>query len=48
MKLSKRLTQVLEESEKRIERLAEKEGAAPTTEPMELSGRDSSEGELPL
>ena len=48
MKLSKRLTQVLEESEKRIERLVEREGAAPTTEPMELTGRESSEGELPL
>jgi len=52
MKLSKRLTQVLDESEKRIERLVEKEGGAATTEDMgrsgELSGRDSSEGELPL
>ena len=48
MKLSKRLTQVLDESEKRIERLVEKEGAAPTTEPMELSGRERSEDELPF
>jgi len=48
MNLSKRLTKVLEESEKRIERLVEKEGTAPTTAPMELSGRESSEGELPL
>jgi exodeoxyribonuclease VII small subunit len=48
MKLSKRLTQVLDESEKRIERLVEKEGGAAATESMELSGRDPSEGELPL
>ena len=49
IKLSRRLGQVLDESEKRIERLVEKEGAAPTTEPMELSpGRESSEGELPF
>ena len=49
IKLSRRLTQVLDESEKRIERLVEKEGAAPGTEPMELSpGREGSEGELPL
>src|SRR5262245_58206849 len=52
IKLSKRLTQVLDESEKRIERLVEKEGAAPTTEDMgaarELSGRESPEGELPF
>src|SRR5262245_2315308 len=49
MKLSKRLTQVLDESEKRIERLVERERSAPTTEPMELSGRGSpDEGELPF
>jgi exodeoxyribonuclease VII small subunit len=48
MKLSQRLTQVLDESEKRIERLVEKEGAAPTTKPMELSSRESSEDELPF
>ena len=48
MKLSRRLTQVLDESEKRIERLVEKEGAAPTTEPMELSGRERAEDELPF
>ncbi len=49
IKLSRRLTQVLDESEKRIERLVEKEGQAPATEPMELSsGREGSEGELPL
>ena len=49
IKLSRRLTQVLDESEKRIERLVEKEGESPTTEPMELtSGREGAEGELPL
>jgi len=46
MKLSKRLTQVLDESEKRIERLVEKDGA-PTTAPMD-SGSESNEGELPF
>ena len=49
IQLSRRLQQVLDESEKRIERLVEKEGAAPSTEPMELApGRDSPEGELPF
>lgn len=49
IQLSRRLQHVLDESEKRIERLVEKEGAAPSTEPMELSpGRDAPEGELPL
>ncbi len=49
IKLSRRLTQVLDESEKRIELLVEKEGTGPATEPMELaSGREPSEGELPL
>ena len=49
IKLSRRLQQVLDESEKRIERLVEKEGATPSTEPMELSpGRDLPEGELPF
>jgi exodeoxyribonuclease VII small subunit len=49
IKLSRRLQQVLDESEKRIERLVEKEGATPTTEAMELApGRDLPEGELPL
>ena len=51
MKLSRRLTQVLDESEKRIERLVEKDGA-PATETMqrtaEPSGRESNEGELPF
>ena len=40
--LSRRLTTVLDESEKRIERLVERAGEAPTTEPMELSGRGES------
>ena len=49
IQLSRRLTQVLDESEKRIERLVEKEGSAPRTEPMELpSSREGSEGELPF
>ena len=49
IQLSRRLTQVLDESEKRIERLVEKEGQAPTTAPMELSaGREGAEGELPF
>jgi|SRR5262249_12473486 len=54
MKLSRRLTQVLDESEKRIERLIEK-GGAPTTEDfgrskraLEPSGQESPEGELPF
>jgi len=49
IQLSRRLQQVLDESEKRIERLVEKEGTAPSTEPMELAaGQESPEGELPL
>ena len=52
IQLSRRLTQVLDESEKRIERLVEKEGGAPGTQAMGLpgehSGPESSEGELPL
>ena len=49
IKLSRRLQQVLDESEKRIERLVEKEGATPATEAMELApGRELPEGELPL
>ena len=55
IQLSRRLTQVLDESEKRIERLVEREDESPATEPMELSpgregpaGAKGSEGELPL
>jgi len=48
IQLSRRLTQVLDQAEKRIERLVEKQGS-PSTEPMELSsGRGIEEGELPL
>ncbi len=39
VKLSRRLTQTLDEAEKRIERLAESPGGATTTEPMELEGQ---------
>lgn len=50
IKLSRRLTQVLDESEKRIERLVEKEGSAPTTEAMELpaSRPAATQDELPF
>lgn len=46
IKLSRRLTTVLDESEKRIERLVERAGEAPTTEPVELArgGEPSSSG----
>ncbi len=52
MKLSKRLTQTLDEAEKRIEKLveAEREGERPTTRPMDvdLGTPDDAEGKLPL
>ena len=50
IRLSRRLTQVLDESEKRIERLVEKEGSAPGTEPMDMpSGRPAAtQDELPF
>ena len=49
IKLSHRLTQVLDQAEKRIERLVEMQGGDPSTAPMELaSGRESQEGELPF
>jgi len=52
MRLSKRLTQQLDEAEKRIERLIESAGESdpPTTQPMELElrGGEPSEGELPF
>jgi exodeoxyribonuclease VII small subunit len=38
VKLSRRLTQTLDEAEKRIERLAAGEDGRPVTEPMELAG----------
>src|SRR5262245_16059470 len=49
MKLQRRLTEVLNQAEKRIERLVEKGGAA-TTEDMGRGGEspESSEGELPF
>lgn len=44
--LSRKLTQVLDESEKRIERLVEQNDATPSTEPMELSSsREAPEGD---
>ena len=54
MRLSRRLTQTLDQAEKRIERLVEEEGAAPTTRPLEDEpGRETRptggpEGELPF
>lgn len=48
-KLSRRLTQQLDEAEKRIERLAENADGETSTEPLELEPRGGpSEGELPL
>ena len=52
MKLSKWLTQRLDEAEKRVERLvgSGEEGGPPSTEPMdlELKGGELPEGELPF
>ena len=54
MRLSRRLTQTLDQAEKRIERLVEEEGEAPTTRPLESEpGRgdraaEGGEGELPF
>ena len=50
MKLSRRLTQTLDEAEKRIERLAENADGTTSTEPMELEPRGGgpAEGELPF
>ena len=50
VQLSKRLTQTLDEAEKRIERLAENADGTTTTEPMELEPRGGgpAEGELPF
>lgn len=50
VRLSRRLTQTLDDAEKRIERLVEDESGEPATQPMELKlgGEDSSEGELPF
>jgi len=52
MKLSKWLTQQLDEAEKRIERLiaSADDGGTPTTQPMEIESRSGElpEGELPF
>ncbi len=47
--LSRTLTRTLDEAEKRIERLVERAGEAPTTEAMELEGDPTArDGELPF
>jgi exodeoxyribonuclease VII small subunit len=43
VKLSRRLTQTLDEAEKRIERLSTGEDDEPVTEPMELEGEPADE-----
>jgi exodeoxyribonuclease VII small subunit len=49
MKLSRALTQKLDEAEKRIERLVEDPDGTTSTEPIELDSREGGrEGELPL
>ncbi len=50
IRLSRRLTQVLDEAEKRIERLVENEAGETSTEPMESDARPAgpADGELPL
>jgi len=49
MRLSRGLTQKLDEAEKRIERLVENPDGSTATEPMEPEGREERrEGELPL
>jgi exodeoxyribonuclease VII small subunit len=50
MRLSRRLTQQLDEAEKRIERLVESTGGEPATEPfeLELKPAEGGEGELPF
>jgi exodeoxyribonuclease VII small subunit len=47
MKLQRRLTEVLNQAEKRIERLVEK-GGTPATEDMGRESQESNEGELPF
>jgi len=47
VKLSRRLTQTLDEAEKRIERLAEGAGGEPVTAPMELEGEGPDEPKRP-
>ncbi|TMQ72761.1 MAG: exodeoxyribonuclease VII small subunit [Candidatus Eisenbacteria bacterium] len=52
IRLSRRLTQTLDQAEKRIERLVEEEGQAPTTRPLDLEvekdARPGAEGQLPF
>ncbi len=50
MRLSRRLTRTLDQAEKRIERLVEDPGAAPTTRPLErdAAAGEGGEGELPF
>lgn len=50
IKLSRRLTQTLDEAEKRIERLVENEAGTPVTEPadLDLMTPEGSEGKLPF
>ena len=49
VRLSRGLTTRLDEAEKRIERLVENEGEAPTTQPVELEFKSGdATGELPL
>lgn len=49
VKLSRRLTLVLDEAEKRIERLVENADGEPETEVLEPGGKDAGrEGELPF
>jgi exodeoxyribonuclease VII small subunit len=43
VRLARRLTQTLDEAEKRIERLAEGPGGTPVTEPMDLEGESGGE-----
>lgn len=47
VKLSRRLTQTLDEAQKRIERLAAGEDGEPVTEPMELEGDAGTEEPAP-
>ena len=54
VRLSRRLTQSLDQAEKRIERLVEDQGEGPPTRPLELDverndrGAEGGEGELPF
>jgi exodeoxyribonuclease VII small subunit len=54
IRLSRRLTQTLDQAEKRIERLVEEEGQPPTTRPLDLDlekdarSNPGAEGQLPF